>query len=42
MAEQLIPEGLWRLTPAYKNLFENDTTVQFNHRTLVALFMFVW
>ena len=27
-----IPEGLWSMQPAYINLFENVTMVQFNHR----------
>ena len=34
MAGKLVPDGMWTLTPAYLNLFENVTTVQFNHRVL--------
>lgn len=30
----LVPEGLGRLAPWYLNLFENVTTVQFNHRLM--------
>jgi cytochrome c oxidase assembly protein subunit 15 len=34
MAGKLLPDGMWSVTPAYLNLFENVTTVQFNHRVL--------
>lgn len=34
MAGKLVPDGMWTLTPVYLNLFENVTTVQFNHRLL--------
>lgn len=34
MGGELVPDGLWRMSPAYLNLFENVTTVQFNHRVL--------
>lgn len=34
MGEQIVPDGMWTKTPLWKNLFENDTTVQFNHRYL--------
>ncbi len=34
MDGQLIPNGLGRLEPWYLNLFENITTVQFNHRMI--------
>jgi cytochrome c oxidase assembly protein subunit 15 len=34
MAGKLVPDGMWSVTPAYLNLFENVTTVQFNHRLL--------
>ena len=37
MADRWIPTDLWALTPWYKNLFENPTTTQFNHRILVSL-----
>lgn len=32
MDGQLIPDGLWVMSPWYLNPFENATTVQFNHR----------
>jgi cytochrome c oxidase assembly protein subunit 15 len=43
----LIPEGLGDLSPAYLNVFENITTVQFDHRVLaigvlVAVGIFWW
>lgn len=34
MGGRIVPEGMWRLEPAYVNLFENVTTVQFDHRLL--------
>eukprot|EP01114_Cavostelium_apophysatum_P023335 TRINITY_DN8753_c0_g1_i1.p1 TRINITY_DN8753_c0_g1~~TRINITY_DN8753_c0_g1_i1.p1 ORF type:complete len:461 (+),score=22.53 TRINITY_DN8753_c0_g1_i1:86-1468(+) len=34
MGGQLIPEGLLDMKPLWKNFFENDTTVQFDHRVL--------
>jgi len=34
MGEQIVPDGMWTKTPLWKNVFENDTTVQFNHRYL--------
>jgi cytochrome c oxidase assembly protein subunit 15 len=42
-----IPEGLLALDPAYRNLFENVTTVQFDHRllatlTLIGVVIFWW
>jgi cytochrome c oxidase assembly protein subunit 15 len=37
MDDQLIPSGLWVMSPWYLNPFENVTTVQFNHRTLAYL-----
>ena len=30
-----VPPEYWQLQPAWKNLFENQSTVQFNHRVLV-------
>ena len=45
MNGQLIPDGLLSITPAWHNLFENVTTVQFNHRVLttsLALFVGVF
>ncbi len=37
MGGRLIPEGLFSLDPAWKNFFENVTTVQFDHRVFAAL-----
>ncbi|MGH8507442.1 MAG: COX15/CtaA family protein [Gammaproteobacteria bacterium] len=37
MAGRWIPDGLWRLEPGYRNLFENLITVQFTHRVLALL-----
>ncbi|XP_074640951.1 heme A synthase COX15-like [Tubulanus polymorphus] len=34
MADRWIPSDLWALSPKLKNIFENATTVQFNHRHL--------
>ena len=34
MAGGLTPPGMWELSPAWRNLFENDGTVQFFHRLL--------
>ena len=34
MAGKLVPDGMWSVAPAFLNLFENVTTVQFNHRVL--------
>jgi len=34
MAGKWVPDGLYTLTPAYLNWFENATTAQFNHRVL--------
>ncbi len=46
MAGGLTPPGMWELTPAWRNLFENDGTVQFLHRVAgYLLFIFgvvVW
>lgn len=36
-----IPKGLWLETPAYLNLFENITMVQFNHRVMAAIIALV-
>jgi len=35
MADRWIPSDLLALTPKWKNIFENGTTAQFNHRHLV-------
>jgi cytochrome c oxidase assembly protein subunit 15 len=37
MDGQLIPDGLWVMSPWYVNVFENVTTVQFNHRMVAYL-----
>jgi len=37
MTGALIPEGLTVLDPLWRNLFENETTVQFDHRLLAYL-----
>jgi cytochrome c oxidase assembly protein subunit 15 len=37
MDGRLVPEGYWRLEPAWLNLAENVATVQFNHRLLATL-----
>ena len=41
MNGQLIPEGMLTLNPQWKNLFENVTTVQFDHRLLATLLCLV-
>jgi len=35
MADRWIPSDLVTLTPKWKNIFENGTMAQFNHRHLV-------
>ncbi|WP_127103817.1 heme A synthase [Pararhodobacter zhoushanensis] len=46
MAGGIFPPGMWDLTPVWRNLFENDGTVQFIHRVsgyIVAFYgVFVW
>ncbi|MDF0600533.1 COX15/CtaA family protein [Psychromarinibacter sp. C21-152] len=46
MAGAVTPPGMWEIAPAWRNLFENDGTVQFFHRLAgYALFLFgvfVW
>lgn len=46
MAGRILPPGMWDLTPLWRNLFENDGTVQFIHRTagylLAIMALFVW
>ncbi|CAA9246931.1 MAG: Heme A synthase, cytochrome oxidase biogenesis protein Cox15-CtaA [uncultured Acetobacteraceae bacterium] len=37
MDGRLVPEGYWRLQPAWLNLTENVAAVQFNHRLLATL-----
>ena len=34
MGDSLVPEGLFSLSPAVRNFFENATTAQFDHRLL--------
>ena len=34
-AGRWVPDDLFALSPKWKNLFENATTVQFNHRLMV-------
>jgi cytochrome c oxidase assembly protein subunit 15 len=41
MNGQLISDGLFTIAPAWLNLFENVTTVQFDHRLLAMLFTLV-
>ena len=46
MAGGLTPPGMWALEPVWRNLFENDGTVQFIHRlvgyVIVGLAIGVW
>jgi heme a synthase len=47
MDGRIIPEGLWVISPAWRNLFENALTVQFTHRMIayaIALFvaLYAW
>ncbi|MCB1398390.1 MAG: COX15/CtaA family protein [Rhodobacter sp.] len=46
MAGGILPPGMWDLSPVWRNLFENDGTVQFIHRVsgyLLAVFgVVVW
>ncbi|WP_417598439.1 heme A synthase [Pararhodobacter oceanensis] len=46
MAGGIFPPGMWELQPVWRNLFENDGTVQFIHRVsgyLLAIFgVVVW
>ncbi len=37
MGGRVVPEGLLYLDPAWRNVFENPVTVQFNHRILATL-----
>lgn len=41
MGGQLMPPGLFALDPAWRNIFENLVTVQFNHRVLAIITFFV-
>jgi len=40
MADRWIPTDLVTLTPKWKNIFENGTTAQFNHRHMVHFLSF--
>ena len=40
MGGKIIPTDLLALTPKWKNFLENSTTVQFDHRYLVTIFLF--
>jgi heme a synthase len=46
MAGGVFPPGMWELQPVWRNLFENDGTVQFIHRVsgylLAVMALFVW
>ena len=42
MADRWIPEDLWTQTPWYKNMFENLTTTQFNHRILLSISFLIY
>jgi cytochrome c oxidase assembly protein subunit 15 len=46
MGEDLVPPGLMAMQPAWRNLFENVVTVQFDHRwlalTTFALIVVFW
>jgi hypothetical protein len=35
MGGQIVPQEIFALKPLWRNFFENETTVQFNHRLLV-------
>jgi heme a synthase len=41
MDGNLIPDGLFIMSPAWRNLFENAMTVQFNHRLIAYLIVVV-
>lgn len=36
MADKWIPDDMWVISPKWRNIFENPTFVQFNHRHLVS------
>lgn len=44
MAGALIPDGLWAISPLWRNFFENELTVQFVHRMAgyLVLLALVW
>jgi len=37
MAGAWVPDGIWSLSPGWRNLFENVVTIQFVHRALAAV-----
>lgn len=37
MAGAWVPDGVWSLTPGWRNLFENVVTIQFVHRALAVV-----
>lgn len=41
MNGQLIPDGLFAMTPIWRNFFENIMTVQFDHRILASLLFLI-
>ncbi|MFC1602505.1 COX15/CtaA family protein [Pseudomonadota bacterium] len=41
MNGQVIPDGILRLDPLWRNFFENIATVQFDHRVLATLLFFM-
>jgi cytochrome c oxidase assembly protein subunit 15 len=41
MAGGFLPPGMWAIEPAWRNLFENDGTVQFIHRMVGYLLLLV-
>jgi len=41
MNGQIIPDGILRISPAWRNFFENITTVQFDHRLLATLLFLI-
>lgn len=42
MAGKWVPEDIAAMKPKMKNIFENPTTVQFDHRLLVRLWLPWW
>ena len=41
MNGRLVPDGLFELSPIWRNFFENIVTVQFNHRVLATLLFII-
>lgn len=42
MGERWIPDDLLAFSPTLRNIFENPTTVQFDHRILVSAIFLLW